>query len=599
MFDQRTSRKKAVRSRNLPCGLRRASLAAALALTSMTAAPASPPAAAPQPASSPAATTPARSEVQLELMPPLPLQIGRLVPAPSSGLRTNPHLQDSAAESTQQASNQAPEKATAQATEQAADVVRSTRVVAARASEPVAAVEAPPVLLRPAATVLTLRPISIPESRKAAESRGAAESRRAAENSSPALVVQSQSSSATEVTFVTPAEPPIINGEGGTSVVHATPATDSIHFSISDDGVSAKATLEHATEPRVTNERGSNHAEEDRSGGVARLAPRSRLIRPSIVAAPVAAITLDPPPAAERPTLPPMTLRGEAAQQAKSSATRPSAIAAKTAPAQATPAKTATVPADPRRGESAASEDAPPKLLRNATAAVIPVPRASATTPQSTASPLATNPLAARQTAAPRSKIATSAASDRPQAVLAPTTAPAQAAASKIATVSQHPTGPAPWDLTAASLGEAEAILLRTAETQTITPRSPIRRVQLEDREVCEAVQVGPHKLLLIGRRDGTTRLAVWSDSDSKPALYEIRIGSAQSAPAGGSLGAVAERLTETIAAAYPQCHVRVVTEGDGLAVHGQAVSQEAARAIMRLVRRACLTSVDDDLEIR
>lgn len=145
----------------------------------------------------------------------------------------------------------------------------------------------------------------------------------------------------------------------------------------------------------------------------------------------------------------------------------------------------------------------------------------------------------------------------------------------------------------------AEAILIQSAETRTITPAEPVRRVRLEDREICEAVLVGPHKLLLIGRRDGTTRLSVWSSDQREPALYEITVVSRQAAPSQSPLHAVALRLTETIAATYPHCQVQIVPAGDGLKVNGRVDSDDSAREIMRLVRRACLKSVTDNLEIR
>ncbi|WP_164102514.1 pilus assembly protein N-terminal domain-containing protein [Candidatus Laterigemmans baculatus] len=590
------------------------------------------------------------TELQLELLPPLPLQIGRLAPAPTAASepRTNPHL------------SRRPTPAT--------PVLRTNRLVAAPGSpaeneSPAAMVTQvaeteslrPAELLRPAATVLTLRPISTPETDSHDE---------------PASQLAGLSGEATEATFVTPAVPPTIPGEGGSSVVHAAPPADAIRFSISDDGVSAKATLQ--SEPALP--------ALDSGSGVARLAPPPTSPRPRIVAAPLDPVTLAPAPESLAPRLKPMTATPSTAKA--------------TAAAKSDVTSRATTPTT--RG----AEEAPAAIVRRPSAAVIPVPRAEVprpVEPQPAAKPVpkpapksaADVPAVASRPASPPtskrspdrierggSKLATSAASDRRPVVIASAAppsdsqpaqpapqlltanralvieVPAKTKTSTKTTISNdttisnvssarsqaappapadrpEPTSdfalpatalidaptavptPAPSAATAAKpaaasstfsetpAGDYETIQLRTAETQPLTPRTPIRRVELENREICEAVLVGPHKLLLIGRQDGATRLALWSGDTATPTLYEVRVGSDHPMPTGGSLAAIAQRLTETIAATYPQCHVRVVTEGDGLAVHGRANSQDAARAIMRLVRRACLTSVDDNLEIR
>lgn len=137
------------------------------------------------------------------------------------------------------------------------------------------------------------------------------------------------------------------------------------------------------------------------------------------------------------------------------------------------------------------------------------------------------------------------------------------------------------------------------AETASITPQVAVRRVQMQNRDICDAVLVSPHKLLLIGREEGTTRLAIWCGDASEPELREIRVVGQQPTAIGGSLDAVAKRLTDTIAATYPNSRVRVVPQGDGLVVMGKASDDRSAKAILRLVRSACLKTVNDQLEVR
>ncbi|XZE55638.1 pilus assembly protein N-terminal domain-containing protein [Planctomycetaceae bacterium SH139] len=142
-------------------------------------------------------------------------------------------------------------------------------------------------------------------------------------------------------------------------------------------------------------------------------------------------------------------------------------------------------------------------------------------------------------------------------------------------------------------------ISIQHAQSHSLSPQTAVQRVQLENREICEAVLVGPHKLLLIGRQVGSTRLAIWCGDDEQPELHEINVVSEKEAPLGASLEAVAQRLTETIRATYPGCRIRVIAQGDGLTVIGQASNQSTAREIMRLVRSACLETVNDRLEVR
>lgn len=140
---------------------------------------------------------------------------------------------------------------------------------------------------------------------------------------------------------------------------------------------------------------------------------------------------------------------------------------------------------------------------------------------------------------------------------------------------------------------------VEAGQTRDVSPNKSVRRVELQNREVCDAALVGPHKLLLIGRMVGETCMAVWCDNEERPTLYQLSVATTQPTATGSSLDAVALRLTDTITATYPQCRVRVVAKGDSLAVTGQAHNQQAAREIMRLVRSACLKTVHDELSVR
>jgi hypothetical protein len=145
----------------------------------------------------------------------------------------------------------------------------------------------------------------------------------------------------------------------------------------------------------------------------------------------------------------------------------------------------------------------------------------------------------------------------------------------------------------------SDVVTITKAQSHAFAPSAPVRRVQLEDRDICEAVLVGTHKLLLIGRSEGATRLAIWCGDQAEPQLYEVRIVATGDTTPGSSLPAIAKRLTETISVTYPNCRVQVVPHDDGLAVLGSAADRRSAREILRLVRSACLKSVSDQLEVR
>lgn len=620
MYGNDESHKRAARRR-----LQRLALAAALvASTSTTTSAIDPP-----------VTQASASEAVSPSMPPLPVNIGRLgtgapmaagiVPSAVKGIRQNPFLIPPAV----------PDGVVARVsgTDAEVDVVPDST----------------PRLLRPTAPVLSLRPIALPAELSADEPMGEDSSGEAPQSRGARFTLADTTAPTTAHTA--PSDDRL--APSSLEDAPSSPADDRVSFAISDDGVRATVTLGQPADAPQSEELLEHRAADQPSEPAPELGmaqeieepvdddqiPRLPSRRPRIMAAAAPEFDLDlsdaQPEAVDglneevaagpqsildvpEPVDAPLAVASDASgsdeaaeQPATATLARPSARISAIADRQpvviakpATPVarrlpgrQTETAASAPASSDSPTSSDSPPdaKLAKPNRTLVIDAPAGRSVAHVGGAGfelPQLPSDSAGSMQSAGDQPVGSEVTAGN-EVMTGNESAASELASSESAGAGER----------AAAAGTqtavAEAILIQSAETRTITPAEPVRRVRLEDREICEAVLVGPHKLLLIGRRDGTTRLSVWSSDHREPALYEVTVVSRQAAPGQSPLLAVAERLTETIAATYPRCHVQIVPDGDGLKVRGRVDSADSAKEIMRLVRRACLKSVTDNLEIR
>ncbi|TWU27056.1 hypothetical protein Pla52o_09150 [Novipirellula galeiformis] len=150
--------------------------------------------------------------------------------------------------------------------------------------------------------------------------------------------------------------------------------------------------------------------------------------------------------------------------------------------------------------------------------------------------------------------------------------------------------------------GAATPLYITRAQVRTLTIGGDLRRVSIEDQNICHAIAAGSNELKLIGAGHGTTRLVVWADgaTDGRSMVrqFDVHVQDAVEAT-GNSVGDKAQLLTRTIKQSFPDSKVVVKTVGDQLVIHGTCSSEATASKILRMVRKTCLIPVRDELTIR
>ncbi|WP_442507151.1 pilus assembly protein N-terminal domain-containing protein [Novipirellula sp. SH528] len=150
--------------------------------------------------------------------------------------------------------------------------------------------------------------------------------------------------------------------------------------------------------------------------------------------------------------------------------------------------------------------------------------------------------------------------------------------------------------------GAAIPLYMTRAQVRSLTIGGNLRRVSIQDQNVCRAIASGTNELKLIGAGRGVTRLVVWadgaSDDSSTVQHFDVHVQDAVEAT-GDSVGDKAEMLTRTIMKSFPDSRVRVKTVGDHLVISGSCTSEETATKILRMVRKTCLIPVHDELKVR
>ena len=161
---------------------------------------------------------------------------------------------------------------------------------------------------------------------------------------------------------------------------------------------------------------------------------------------------------------------------------------------------------------------------------------------------------------------------------------------------------PAPQAVTTTAKHNLTKLTMTKAEVRSLTIGGHVRRVSVSDTSVCQAFASGPSQLKLIGVGSGVTRLVVWADPTSKShthtRAFEIHVQES-SARVAGSMENKVPVLNRSIANSFPNANVRVQQMGDHLVVVGTCSDDSSAKKIVRLVRKACLIPVRDEIKVR
>ena len=139
------------------------------------------------------------------------------------------------------------------------------------------------------------------------------------------------------------------------------------------------------------------------------------------------------------------------------------------------------------------------------------------------------------------------------------------------------------------------------AQVRSLTIGGHVRRIDVGDQGVCQAIATGPNQLKLIGTGNGVTRLVVWADTKNSPTrvrTFEIHVEEAIEAT-GASLRGKTRMLNDSILHMFPNADVSVQQERDRLIVAGDCDSEAEAKKIIRMVRKTCLIPVRDEIKVR
>lgn len=150
---------------------------------------------------------------------------------------------------------------------------------------------------------------------------------------------------------------------------------------------------------------------------------------------------------------------------------------------------------------------------------------------------------------------------------------------------------------------KAVPLYLSLAQVRSLTIGGKISKVQVDDRNVCQAFSAGPSELKLIGTGNGVTRLVIWATPSSESGAarsraFEIHVQEAVDAT-GEDAADQTEMLNRSIRSAFPNTNAIVRQVQNELVVIGQCDSEATAKKIIRMVRKTCLIPVRDELVVR
>ncbi|QDV67418.1 hypothetical protein Poly24_11130 [Rosistilla carotiformis] len=149
-----------------------------------------------------------------------------------------------------------------------------------------------------------------------------------------------------------------------------------------------------------------------------------------------------------------------------------------------------------------------------------------------------------------------------------------------------------------ANLVTRSQFAVSVAESRMLFAGDRIVRVSVEHPDVCNAVTTGKESVMVVGRKLGRTRVAIWTEStpNLEPELYVVQVDGAEGESEDQRL---AGQMTGTVASMFSEANVKVHVVEDGFAVSGTAETESQARKIMQVVRSACLRRVRDEIVVR
>ncbi|MEM6981094.1 MAG: pilus assembly protein N-terminal domain-containing protein, partial [Planctomycetota bacterium] len=141
----------------------------------------------------------------------------------------------------------------------------------------------------------------------------------------------------------------------------------------------------------------------------------------------------------------------------------------------------------------------------------------------------------------------------------------------------------------------------RVTQVTSMTLPATISRVRIGDSSVCRVVAVQARHLRILGCGEGKTNIEIemTESADSVPTkkVFQCRVISAEE-----KLNVIdngEDALKRLIKQRYPTSQIRMQTVRDRLVVSGSCDGNDEASEIIRMIRKARLVRVDDQIQIR
>ncbi|MFV2067466.1 MAG: pilus assembly protein N-terminal domain-containing protein, partial [Pirellulales bacterium] len=134
-------------------------------------------------------------------------------------------------------------------------------------------------------------------------------------------------------------------------------------------------------------------------------------------------------------------------------------------------------------------------------------------------------------------------------------------------------------------------------ESRLLRTNLDVHSVHSLDDDICEAIQFSPREVVLVGKKQGTTRIDFWcGENEPLRASYEVTVG-----PNGMALQTARDqhsKLRKLIRDLHPDCAVKIESEDSKLVVSGTAKDAQEAVAIITMIRRMRTIPVVDKLVV-
>lgn len=151
-------------------------------------------------------------------------------------------------------------------------------------------------------------------------------------------------------------------------------------------------------------------------------------------------------------------------------------------------------------------------------------------------------------------------------------------------------------------VGPFNSLSMQRGKVRSLKVGDSIPRFEIEDESICQVLRGGSNELRLIGIQSGTTRIvvhaAVSGTSKTQTIGFEIRV-SEPGTQFATPLTEQCDRLNRSLNQAFPNCQVKLSVYRNHLVVDGTCDSNTTAREILRMIRKACLVPLQDQLVIQ